>query len=1122
MMFKRFLAAMTMAVCLPFAAHAAEDAGIPGDAIFGNLEFDAGGLDVDFVFGNNVIDASVSGDTLTLMVQRETGCTDPTFLCDVDAVTFAGGGADNFVGARVSISPVRTGQDYSTLTTLTWDVEEFDVGGFFDPASNSRMTVPSGVTYAVVHGGVTLGGFASTGDLFIDILQNGVSLGIGSTTKNIGISTEARTSVTTGVIEVSEGDYFEIAIRVVQDDSVSLQPIGTFFSTHASSTEIGGSSPDTNDYVSSIAFGLVGQDLTLTLDRTGLLPAISGSITLPSGGGGTTVTPVAYSAPLEDIAATTYGTATQILNLGTEEFNLGSFTVDDTGTTDRIVIPEDGLYELILSLHAVGDNRTVITGRFTVDNGTDPEAAIAGQGSGYVRGLSTENFIIAEHAHFAQLSAGDMIGVTLVSSATSVNLSIVGASSSIEVIKIGGAQGAAGQGVVAGGTVGQVLGKASAADYDTAWVDQTGGGTGFLPLTGGTLTGRLTMDITGNNEGLVINHPGGTSESAAHFFTSTTGVQKAVQASRSGQSTAFFSIEGRLGGSNTQPGIALGGGTGARDTELYRDSANNWKTPDFFTAQGYSITGVPLTTWNSFGINDVLSGPPTLAGTDLTFTELDGTQTVIALPTTGGTGTDRYVTNITTTLDSSAPRRFTIQLTRNEGLPTLSTTHNVPNETPNGGAAGELLAKATAADHDFEYIDPSTLITGATIFPTVNAIIEQGTGITITRDAANNAIRIASDTAPWALVANTDVIVPGKLGSGVTSPDVALFGDGTWKTPLDGIADWAHQTNTDVIPAGKLGTGTTDQTTVLYGDGAFRVPGFLTAAGVYDWAEEGNVDRLPIDKMPSVLRTVNNFAYDAASRQLGMFFTNTVGISEQTQVILPDFLVAADVAVFDIHDVILTPANIQAADRFIFSDESVAGDPMRYARADALVPYVLGQIADSDIPGTLTRDSEVEPFALLAHPTAVVGYDKMSPVVRSLSALIYNVTTRQISATTTLSSGNTETSTTGAFPEWITAAGVYDWAEQGNTDTLPVSKIPNLNANKISNFNEALEDRVATSLLQPGSNITWGYDDAAGTLTPTVSTDTAAIRQDHPERHRGHGRAHRGIRHLRQHADRRP
>ena len=219
-----------------------------------------------------------------------------TALRTIDALILGGG--DNFVGARAGISPARTGQDYTILTTITWDTEEFDVGDFFDPASNSRMTVPSGVPYAVVHGGVTLGGFASTGDLFIDILKNGVSLGIGSTTKNIGIGTVARTSVTTGVVEVSEGDYFELAISVIQDTSVTLQPIGTFFSTHAASTEIGGSSPDTNDYVSSIAFGLVGQDLTLTLDRTGSLSAISGSVTLPSGGGGAPRYPPWRTLPL--------------------------------------------------------------------------------------------------------------------------------------------------------------------------------------------------------------------------------------------------------------------------------------------------------------------------------------------------------------------------------------------------------------------------------------------------------------------------------------------------------------------------------------------------------------------------------------------------------------------------------------------------------------------------------------------------------------------------------------------------------------------------------------------------------------------------------------------------------
>ena len=111
----------------------------------------------------------------------------------------------------------------------------------------------------------------------------------------------------------------------------------------------------------------------------------------------------------------------------------------------------------------------------------------------------------------------------------------------------------------------------------------------YLQLIGGTLAspGRLTIDVTGNNEALVINHHGGTSQSALHIFTNTSGSEKAFQASRSNQSTAFFSIEGSLGGGNSKPGIAFGGGGTARDTELYRDSANNWKTPDFFTAQGF-------------------------------------------------------------------------------------------------------------------------------------------------------------------------------------------------------------------------------------------------------------------------------------------------------------------------------------------------------------------------------------------------------------------------------------------------------------------------------------------------------------------------------------------------------
>jgi hypothetical protein len=49
-----------------------------------------------------------------------------------------------------------------------------------------------------------------------------------------------------------------------------------------------------------------------------------------------------------------------------------------------------------------------------------------------------------------------------------------------------GGSGAAGQGVVVGGTTGQVLAKVSATDYDTEWVAQSGGGSGGSEFAAGT------------------------------------------------------------------------------------------------------------------------------------------------------------------------------------------------------------------------------------------------------------------------------------------------------------------------------------------------------------------------------------------------------------------------------------------------------------------------------------------------------------------------------------------------------------------------------------------------------------------------------------------------------------
>ncbi len=62
-----------------------------------------------------------------------------------------------------------------------------------------------------------------------------------------------------------------------------------------------------------------------------------------------------------------------------------------------------------------------------------------------------------------------------------------------------GADGADGEGVPVGGTTGQVLAKASGTDFDTEWVDQTGGGTGSVSsddITDATTVGKAVLTAT--------------------------------------------------------------------------------------------------------------------------------------------------------------------------------------------------------------------------------------------------------------------------------------------------------------------------------------------------------------------------------------------------------------------------------------------------------------------------------------------------------------------------------------------------------------------------------------------------------------------------------------------------
>lgn len=61
-----------------------------------------------------------------------------------------------------------------------------------------------------------------------------------------------------------------------------------------------------------------------------------------------------------------------------------------------------------------------------------------------------------------------------------------------------GAQGPAGPGVASGGSTGQALVKNSSTNYDTTWKTLTASDVGALPISGGTLTGNLTIKGSGN------------------------------------------------------------------------------------------------------------------------------------------------------------------------------------------------------------------------------------------------------------------------------------------------------------------------------------------------------------------------------------------------------------------------------------------------------------------------------------------------------------------------------------------------------------------------------------------------------------------------------------------------
>ena len=443
-------------------------------------------------------------------------------------------------------------------------------------------------------------------------------------------------------------DYFYIDSDT---DEVKLLDNATFTAPgqtahHYQYAEVGGgggSGTDTNDYADSAALAVSSGDLTLTLGRTGSLADLTASVTLPVGGSSDTkvVTALPSGADVADADKGKLWIVQSMANGGTEEvahfsptaaavleftaqsYLEGTETVVGFNAHHGHAVPNDTNIESFY--WDTVDNNTQLyftAARTPFDFHSYPQLAIylrrvfedgdwqrlwmeetSGNSGVYnTQGAQTLQSIVAGndyHLIIRHVSSqvlnqavatvpstnrlemfpnggrfrafADLDSISHLSVVTEVNRVVDGEVDSV-------ALALAGQDLTV--TVGRSVG-----------VDLTA--TATLPGSledGGTITGPTTgatgpvLTVQKLDTG---NHP------VIRMVTpnnQTTSGQRPFNARRDGESD-YFEVNGRLGGSNTQAGIAIGPGGGARDVELYRDAANTWYTPDTFRAAVLDVDG---------------------------------------------------------------------------------------------------------------------------------------------------------------------------------------------------------------------------------------------------------------------------------------------------------------------------------------------------------------------------------------------------------------------------------------------------------------------------------------------------------------------------------------------------
>ncbi len=180
----------------------------------------------------------------------ETGEINPTVVSQVDAeagtatderiwtaqrvaqaIAALESGGSAFSGALAKLDADITSYNTTANIAIPFAAENYDTDTWHDlVTNNTRLTVPAGVARIRATGSVQIGAISTSQFLQLNIRKNGSNLVPFAAARSELSTTANMMQVTTGVVDATEADYFELFMDVESDTSITVSVAGTWFS----------------------------------------------------------------------------------------------------------------------------------------------------------------------------------------------------------------------------------------------------------------------------------------------------------------------------------------------------------------------------------------------------------------------------------------------------------------------------------------------------------------------------------------------------------------------------------------------------------------------------------------------------------------------------------------------------------------------------------------------------------------------------------------------------------------------------------------------------------------------------------------------------------------------------